>query len=140
MLNHELKSILRTQSRRDFRSFGTTMGIFLMLLGLGFNLFSLNYSLQIVATGGLLLMLGAVLPAGLRPLYILWMTLAALLGFIMTRILLGIIFFLIFAPVGLIFRLIYKDLLDESIEPTAKSYWKARDPKPYAPEMSEKQF
>ncbi|NQV51447.1 MAG: hypothetical protein HQ507_13190 [Candidatus Marinimicrobia bacterium] len=139
MLNHEIKSIWQTKNRLDFRRFGITMGVVLLLLGLVFTYFSLPHSREIMSIGSLFMVLAILIPIALRPFFAIWMSLAILLGFFMTRILLGIIFFLIFAPVGLIFRLIHKELLDESIEREAKSYWKPRKPETYAPEMSEKQ-
>ncbi len=140
MLTHEIKSIWETENRLEFRKFGNTMGVFLLLLGLVFTYFSFPYSKTLLLSGGLLLLLGMLVPVTLRPIFAIWMSLATLLGFIMTRVLLGIIFFLIFTPVGLVFRLLQKDLLDESIDPDAESYWKPRKPGPYAPELSEKQF
>ena len=64
----------------------------------------------------MLLVLGAFVPIALKPLFVLWMSMAIILGFIMIRIILGLIFFLIFSPIGLVFRLIKRDHLDEAID------------------------
>ncbi|NQT61594.1 MAG: sxtJ [Candidatus Marinimicrobia bacterium] len=125
--------------RGELRRFGKTMGIFLMLLGLVIYFLSLNYALPLISTGTLILLLGLLFPGILKPLFVLWMSFALILGFIMTRIILGLIFFLIFSPIGLVFRLIKKDHLDEAIDPDAASYWRIRDSKAYEPGMSEKQ-
>lgn len=50
-------------------------------------------------------------PVGLRPVYKLWMQIGQIAGFINTRILLFLIFFLILWPVGLIARLLGHDPL-----------------------------
>ncbi|MBC8375074.1 MAG: hypothetical protein H8E26_03445 [FCB group bacterium] len=139
MLNQELKLIWTGTDHGEFRKFGKTMGVFLMLLGLVIYFLSLNYALPLVSIGAIILLLGLLVPSLLKPLFIIWMSLALILGFIMTRIILGLIFFLIFSPIGLVFRLIKKDHLDEAIDTDAASYWRIRDSKPYEPGMSEKQ-
>ncbi len=139
MLKHELTSIWTGTDSAEFRKFGKTMGFVLLLIGLILNFLFSNYATVFIATGGMLLVMGAFLPIALKPLFVLWMSLAIILGFFMTRIILGLIFFLIFSPIGLVFRLIKKDHLDEAIDPDTDSYWRIRDPKPYEPGMSEKQ-
>ncbi len=66
----------------------------------------------------------------LRPIYIGWMKFAFVLAWINTRILLGIFFYGIITPIGLLMRLFGKDLLDERIDRNATSYWRRRDPEP----------
>jgi len=139
MLKHEIMSLLTEKGSDDFRKFGRTMGIFLMLVGLVMYFVSSGYSFPTILTGLVILALGSFFPITLKPIFVLWMSLAAILGFIMTRFILGLIFFLIFSPIGLVFRLIKKDHLDEAIDPHANSYWKIRDSAPYEPGMSEKQ-
>ena len=63
----------------------------------------------------------------LRPLYIGWMKFASILGWLNTRIILGLVFFLIFTPVGLIRRLFQKDVLALKFDRKAPSYWIKRD-------------
>ena len=58
---------------------------------------------------GILWTLAIVLPISLAPVYRLWMKIGHVLGWINTRIILGIMFYLIFLPVGLILRLAGKD-------------------------------
>ena len=64
----------------------------------------------------------------LRPLYVGWMTLAYLLAWINTRVLLGLFFYLILTPGGVILRLLGRDLLEEKIDRNRPTYWKPRDP------------
>ena len=73
--------------------------------------------------GGALILLGAVLPRVLKPVYLLWMGLAVVLGFFVSRIILTIFFFLVLTPVGLFFRLTGRDVLKRKLEPDAETYW-----------------
>lgn len=73
--------------------------------------------------GGALLLLGLAAPAVLRPLYRVWMGLALVLGFVMTRVLLTLVFVFAVIPTGLLLRLFGKDPLDRRWQPDAPSYW-----------------
>ena len=48
-------------------------------------------------------------PAALKPVYHGWMKFGAVLGFVNTRIILGVFFFLILAPIGFVMRLFGHD-------------------------------
>ncbi len=76
----------------------------------------------------------------LRPLYIGWMAFAFVLGWVNTRLILGIFFYLILTPIGLILRLTGKDLLDRRIDHQASSYWVKRDPTLFDPRRCERLF
>ena len=76
----------------------------------------------------------------LRPIYVVWMTFAFVLGWINTRLLLGLFFYLIVTPTGLILRLLGKDPLDQKIDRSVGSYWKLRERKPFDPARYERLF
>ena len=63
--------------------------------------------------------------SALKPLYRVWMKGARFIGEIVNFILLSVIFYVLFGITGLILRIIGKDLLDEKIDKSAKSYWKS---------------
>lgn len=52
----------------------------------------------------------------------------------------GIIFYIIFAPIGIMLGLIRKDLLDERLDKDAKSYWNKKDNGVFAKEQYERRF
>lgn len=130
-LLEEIKKI--KPDRKDLRKFGITIAIVLGLLGsLALYKGSGKY-LGFWGIGGLFLVLGLLLPELLKPIHKAWMALALILGWINTHIILGLIFFLIFTPIGLILRLMGKDLLDQKFpQPGTGSgsdltYWKKRE-------------
>ena len=59
----------------------------------------------------LLLLVGMVVPVSMKPLAWTWFGLSHLLGQIMSRVLLGIVYVLLVLPMGLIRRLLGKDAL-----------------------------
>jgi hypothetical protein len=65
-------------------------------------------------------------PRMLRPFYVAWMRLASILGWINTRLLLTVFFVLVLTPIGLVLRLMGKDLLTKRIDRSRRSYWVKR--------------
>ena len=65
---------------------------------------------------------GMLFPALVRPIYTGWMVAAFPIGWTVSRVVLGAVFFLLFTPIGLAFKLSGRDLL--SLKRTRReSYW-----------------
>ena len=89
----------------DRKSKDTGMAMVLLLLILGHFL-----KLPLLYTAAIpVLVIAMVCPVVFKPLAFLWFGLAMLLGFIMSRIILSLIFFILVFPTGLIRRLMGKD-------------------------------
>lgn len=121
----EIKNIKGNKS--DWEKFGITMGIILSIIG--FYLLwkknnNYNYILFLAAA---FFITGLILPSILRPVYKVWMALAVVMNFIMTRVIMAVIFYLIVTPIGLIASLTGKKFLDMKIDKNAKSYWIVRE-------------
>lgn len=117
-------------TRKDLRSFGLLVGGIFFLLGAFFWWREKGPEVlywSFVVVGGLLVLLGAVVPGGLRRVYMAWMSMAVVLGFVMTRVLLTIFFFLVLTPVGLLFRLIGRDVLNRKLDRDAATYWETKE-------------
>ena len=54
---------------------------------------------------------GLIAPAIIRPIYTGWMIVAFPIGWTVSKIALGLMFFLVFLPVGLVFRMTGRDAL-----------------------------
>src|SRR5438093_11606493 len=66
----------------------------------------------LIPLGVLLLVPGLVAPTVLGPVQRVWMRGARVLGEVNSRIILGIMYFLVFAPVGVVLRVFVRDPLD----------------------------
>jgi hypothetical protein len=89
----------------------------------------------------LLIVFGVASPNTLRPVYIGWMSMAFVLGFIISHLILGLLFYCVITPMGLVARLAGKDFLRSRRDPAARSYWFPRDRRgPPAPLDYERQF
>jgi len=136
-----IEQIKRIRSgKKELRNFGITMAVALAVIG-SFLLWrdSENYKYLYVLAAAFLV-LGLALPIALRPFQKAWMTLAILLGWVMTRIILSVLFYLVFTPVGLIAGLVGKRFLSTSFDNNASTYWVTREK--VVPEVSdyEKQY
>ena len=124
---HEVKEL--PAGPRDLRKFSLTVGLAFVVLWAVFAylfpyLFDRGRSFPLLwQIGAALAVVGTLLPAVVKPLYYAWMTLALALGWVMTRVLLTIFFFVVLTPVGLVFRLIGRDALHRKLDRSAQSYW-----------------
>ena len=76
----------------------------------------------------------------LLPFYKRWMQVAQAIGHVVTGIILSILFYGVFGVVGLILRLLRKDLLEEEIDHAQPTYWHKRPSKAFVPEDCTKQY
>lgn len=134
----EIKNIKGDKS--DWKKFGITMGIILAIIGF-FLLWKKNnyfeYSFFLAAA---FIIPGLILPSVLKPVYKAWMALSVVMGFIMTRVIMFMIFYLIVTPIGLIASITGKKFLDMKIDQGAKSYWIVREKTQKVKSDYERQF
>jgi len=134
----EIKRI--DSSARKLREFGAVMFVFFMILSAVFFLKRKEINFYFLAAGAFFLLAGMSAPRLLAPLYKAWMVFALVMGFIVSRIILTVLFFLVITPIGLIARIFGKDLLDERIRKTENTYWKMREDGPKPAESYENQY
>jgi len=97
------------------RRFGLKVGLaFLVLGGVAWWRGRLHVVTPFEVTGGLLIVAGLVVPASLGPVFRVWMGLGHLLSKVTTPIFLGIVFYLVLTPVGLLMRLVGASALPRS--------------------------
>lgn len=118
--------------RKQLRSFGLLVGGIFLLIGLWpLLLRSEPLRLWAVVLAGGLMLPALVFPRLLGPVYQVWMKIGAVLGWINTRIILGIIFYGLFTPIGFFRRVVLKrDALQCRFEPEAETYRVVREPRP----------
>lgn len=110
---------------RAEREFGLVVGGILLALGCWW-LFRGKAGLlapSFVAVGALLVLLGLLLPRALYWPNRGWMALAGVLGWVMTRVVLGLVYFLLVTPIGTVKRLLGWDPLGRRAA-SSGSYWR----------------
>jgi len=83
---------------------------------------------------------GMARPSLLAPLNRWWLKFGLFLGRVVSPIALGILFYAVFTPIGLIMRLAGKDPLLLRREPGATTYWRRREPPGPPPDSMKQQF
>ena len=76
----------------------------------------------------------------LKPFFLIWMIFATILGGLMTRLILSLVFYLILTPIGLILRIFRKQFLELEWNKTDSTYWNYRSTDVLETEKYEKQF
>ncbi len=117
-------------SRKALGKFGILMGC--ILVGLAVFLswrgrYSPLCSYISGSVGILLLVLAAAVPQALRIPYKVWMMVAFVMGWLVSRTLLMLIFYAVLTPVALTARLLKKRFLDIRFKDGSDSYWLRRD-------------
>ena len=72
---------------------------------------------------------GLLFPAELRPIFVAWLVLAFPIGWLISKVFLALMFWGVLTPIGMLFRLAGRDLLQRRRPAEATTYWK---PKPQA--------
>lgn len=123
---HELKSL--DFSVKSLRKFGITIGIVFVIISVLFW-YSELVRIVFLSSGSILLICGIILPARLKTIYKFWMGLAFALGWIVSRMILTILFVFVMTPIGLIARLFGKKFLDLKWGDSKNSYWIVKENK-----------
>ena len=133
----EIKNI--SLANKDLKNFGLIIGIILSMFGL-FLLFSgIDYFIYVVSVGLIFLSLGLIAPKVLKPIYKVWMTFAFIFGWIMTRLILIILYYTVITGIAILARIFGKDFLNLKTN-YRESYWNDRDSDYELNQDYEKQF
>lgn len=115
--------------------------VFITLFVMGTVLFFKHKDIYIwFYLAGMLFLLGVFMPSLTKPVYSIFTKSAFISGLIITRLIMLVIFYLLFTPFGLAIRLFRIDFLNRKIEKNKKSYWEKNVENPPNPLDWERQF
>jgi len=119
-----MTSSINTLDAAGYRNFGlVTSAIVVGLFGLCLPwLFSLAYPKWPWIFGGILGAWALLAPTTLKPIYAGWMKFGNVMNWINTRLILGIIFYGLILPFGLVMRLFGKDPMRRKLDSSMPSY------------------
>jgi hypothetical protein len=117
----EIKKIQST--RKELREFAFVVGGVLAAIGALLLWKGRPAFTYFLIPGALLILFGFLNPFALKPLQKVWMALALVMGAFMSRLILGLLFFLGITPIHFIARLFGKRFLDLSFRQPVDSYW-----------------
>jgi hypothetical protein len=110
------------------------------LFGFDFGAAARPVAYILIGLGALSGLLSLMAPRANRPLYVGLVVLTYPIGFVVSYVIMGVLFYLVITPVGLVFRLLRRDSLTRRIDRDAPTYWVARPEGELAKERYFKQF
>jgi Saxitoxin biosynthesis operon protein SxtJ len=123
------------------RSFGVVMAAaFVVLAGLKLWSGSATWAGVWTALALAFGILAFVAPRLLKPLNLAWLRFGLLLHKIMTPVVMGLLFFAVMMPIGLLMRLLGQRPLALGFDETATSYWSERTEPTRHPQSMRKQY
>ena len=124
MLKEEFQHIKET--KKELRKFGLTVGSVLAAVAVLLFYFEKPSAIYFAVIGGLLILFGALFPQPLKPLNKIWMGLAIILGFIMSRVILTVLFYLVLTPIAILAKIVGKKFMVLKYDKSAETYWEKR--------------
>ena len=123
-----LLEINRNPSRRDLAWFGLVLFLFFLVIGgvLGRALASDVARYVAWAAGAILALAYYAVPGWRGPMFVGWMYAAYPIGFVMSHLLLGVVYFGVVTPIGLLMRAMGHDPMTRRFDRSATTYWVER--------------
>lgn len=115
-------------TKRDLKMFGWMLLAFVVLLG-GLVWWKFEAALAarwVWGVGGALWVVYTAAPGARKPIYLGWMYGAFPIGWVISHVILAVVFYLVITPIGLVMKLAGYDPMQRKFEPTAKTYWLPR--------------
>jgi hypothetical protein len=84
--------------------------------------------------------IGWLVPSFMRLVFVGMSYLAWPIGFVVSHVVLALVYYLVFVPIGLLMRVFGYDPMKRGFDPEAATYWIARDPKSSEPKRYFRQF
>lgn len=134
--HQEARPVTNAQARRTAL---LVAGVLLLLAAWNYHRGRLTVVLALGSIGAALALTGLLVPPLARAFHTLWMRVATLLGWINSRVLLGLMFYGVLAPYNLIGRLVGRDPLNRRARPR-ETYWIPRKQTRQTKEQFERTF
>jgi Saxitoxin biosynthesis operon protein SxtJ len=119
------------KSSGQLRSFGLIVATGFAIIGVWPAIFrGLPVRMWALVLTATLLIPALLRPSVLRPFFRGWMLVGHCLGWVNTRIILSLFFFLVFTPIAFVMRLMGRDSMAREATPNAESYRRPKAPRP----------
>lgn len=121
MLKDELKHI--DKSDDAVKKTGLTVGAVLILISFLLWYLGKTSFIYFSIIGGLFVIPAFIAIPVLRPFHRLWMMLALLMGSVMSRVILTLLYYFVLTPIGLLAKLVGKKFIPLQFDRKAATYW-----------------
>ena len=114
-----------TPTPRQLRQFGLVCLVALPFLGWVWSASSATI-VWLAGIGLGLALVGLVIPMALKPVFIGLMLIALPIGMVISELVMVLIYFGVFLPIGICFKLVKRDALKRSLDAQSETYWKPK--------------
>jgi hypothetical protein len=134
--------INRNPTRRQLNQFGFIWLAFLALFGAiaRFKLDAPTVGLALWVAAVVVPVIGWLIPAVMRAVFVGMSYLAWPIGFVVSHVILALVYYLVFTPVGILMRIFRYDPMKRGFDDSLSSYWVERDPAAAEPKRYFRQF
>ncbi|MCC2679284.1 MAG: hypothetical protein K0R29_1860 [Pseudobdellovibrio sp.] len=105
------------------RKFGFTFAVVFFLLSISTLLIPVYVRVVLILACVITTAVAMMEPHRLHSANVQWMRFGMLLGKVISPVILAFLFYAVFLPVGLLLKLVRKDILNLKLKPEADSYW-----------------
>ena len=117
------------KNKNTNRSFGILFFVVFFIIGIWPILSGNELRLWSFIIAIIFLILGIMRSRFLTPLNVAWIKFGVLLGVIIAPIIMGLVYFLVVLPIGILMKVLGKDLLELKFKKNEISYWNKKDTK-----------
>jgi hypothetical protein len=117
--------VTRPPTPRTLRQFAALLLVFAAALA-GWRLWQNTagaMTFGLAGAGAAIGLLGLIQPTAIRWIYTAWLAAAFPIGWVVSKLVLGMIYYVLFMPIAFVFRLAGRDALRVRKDPNARSYW-----------------
>jgi hypothetical protein len=125
---------------RELRKFSLGLTAILVLIAMAQYFWGSRFFLYFLFAGLVVLLVGLLMPVGMKPVMWLMNRIGGALNWVMTNLILALMFYLVFTLIALFWRLTGHRPLDTKFPDNRKSYWKKRREEEILPQQFEKQY
>lgn len=120
-----LIDINKNPTPRELKIFGVLFAAVFALLGAVFWWHAGWYEAATIVwySAAFIMVAYLIVPQVRRPIYMIWSYTLYPIGYVITLVLMGVVFYLVITPTGLLMRLFGRDPLSRKFQPGATSYW-----------------
>lgn len=124
-------------SRKELKAFSLLLIVFFAIVAwlLHRKGVSTETAWMVAGGGAVVGIVGLLIPSFMRIVYVVWMAAVSPIGFVVSNVVIAIVFYAVVFPVGLLMRMTGRDALQLRFDPDAKTYWNVRkqttDPRRY---------
>jgi multisubunit Na+/H+ antiporter MnhG subunit len=109
--------------KSEWKKFGIALGIIISIIATILLIKKKSLYVYFYGAGLFFILAALTVPIVVKPVFILFLYIAFVLGWVMTRVILSLLFYLVITPIGLIAKLFGKKFLDMKFSREKESYW-----------------